>query len=112
MLELHQLLGSEVIEVGRDSDKAGVIQELHGLLADAVDIHHAATGKMFDASLELWRASPSVGAHPCSFAVFADERCAACRTMGDKPYRGGSRFAAVLVNSGYLRYDFAALFHI
>ena len=81
--QFRQLSGLQVVEVGHVVHQPVLIEQFHGLLAQPLDVHRFAADEMDDASDDLRRASPLVGAVVLRLALVAHQRRAAFGAYGD-----------------------------
>ena len=79
-----KLVVCERIQVGRVLGEAAAIEQGGRFLADAVNVHHAASYEVLYAALDLRSAAIDVGAYNRCLALYMAKRCAARGAHGDE----------------------------
>ena len=91
---------------------AFLIELVDGFGTQTVYVHRLTAHKMFDFTLDLWRARSVVGAIMGSFALITGQRTTAFRTFGDETNLVAQHETGFLIHPYNLRNDFSSLFHI
>ena len=106
------MLGTQVVQVGYVFNKVVLQQELHGLLAQRLDVHRLAADEVDDATHNLGAAVALVGAVVLRLALIADKFSTTLGAVGDVLQRLARSITLANLHARNLRDNLATLLHI